>query len=195
MNFFISVKISLNCVPQGFTWQWSSTGSNNDLAPNRRQAIIWTNADTLTHICGTRERWINGQDNGLSPARHQSFTGLIVDCAMAYNLWWQSNKSKSNCFADDKKCVWKCRLQHIATLCSGLSVSSHFVTMMTSSNGNIFRVTGHLCGEFTGDLRLNKRFSKQSWGWWFETLSCPLWRHCNALYGLANKKMITGGHM
>ena len=23
---------------------------------------------------------------------------------------------------------------------------------MTSSNGNIFRVTGHLCGEFTGDL-------------------------------------------
>ena len=23
-------------------------------------------------------------------------------------------------------------------------------TMMTSSNGNIFRVTGHLCGEFTG---------------------------------------------
>ena len=29
------------------------------------------------------------------------------------------------------------------------------------------------------DLRLNKRLSKQSWGWWFETLPCPLWRHCN----------------
>ena len=27
--------------------------------------------------------------------------------------------------------------------------------------------------------RLNKRLSKQSWGWWFETLSRPLWRHCN----------------
>ena len=25
-----------------------------------------------------------------------------------------------------------------------------FCYMMTSSNGNIFRVTGHLCGEFTG---------------------------------------------
>ena len=68
---------------------------------------------------------------------------------------------------------------------------------MTSSNGNIFRVTGHLCGVFTGprwiprtkasdaelwcifDLRQNKWLSKQSWGWWFETLSCPLWRHCN----------------
>ena len=29
------------------------------------------------------------------------------------------------------------------------------------------------------DLRLNKRLSKQWWGWWFETLSCPSWRHCN----------------
>ena len=50
-----------------------------------------------------------------------------------------------------------------------------FYTMMMSSDGNIFRVTGPLCGEFTGptqrpvtrsfdvffDLRLNKRLSKQ----------------------------------
>ena len=38
---------------------------------------------------------------------------------------------------------------------------------MASSNGSIFRVTGHLCGEFTSfdvlfDLRLNKRLSTQS---------------------------------
>ena len=33
------------------------------------------------------------------------------------------------------------------------------------------------------DLRLNKRLSKQSWGWWFEPLSCPLWRHCNGVLG------------
>ena len=31
------------------------------------------------------------------------------------------------------------------------------------------------------DLRLNKRLSKQSWGCWFETLSCPLWRHGYAM--------------
>ena len=72
--------------------------------------------------------------------------------------------------------------------------------MMTSSNGNIFRVTGPLCGAFTGpgefptqrpvtrsfdiffDLRLNKRLSKQPWGWWFETLSRPLWRHRNVVH-------------
>ena len=29
------------------------------------------------------------------------------------------------------------------------------------------------------DLRLNKRLCKQSWDWWFETPSHPLWRHCN----------------
>ena len=32
---------------------------------------------------------------------------------------------------------------------------------------------------FFFDLRLYKRLSKQSWGWWFETLPSPLWRHCN----------------
>ena len=68
--------------------------------------------------------------------------------------------------------------------------------MMMSPNGNIFRVTGHLCGEFTSpspaqrpvtwsfdvflDLRLNKRLSKGWWGWLFEMLSCPLWCHRNA---------------
>ena len=30
------------------------------------------------------------------------------------------------------------------------------------------------------ELRMNKRLSKQSWGWWFETPSWSLWRHCNA---------------
>ena len=33
------------------------------------------------------------------------------------------------------------------------------------------------------DLRLNKRLSKLSWGWWFETLPCPLWRHSNPCLG------------
>ena len=33
------------------------------------------------------------------------------------------------------------------------------------------------------DLRLNKRLSKQSWGWWFETPSRSLWRHRNVCHG------------
>ena len=29
------------------------------------------------------------------------------------------------------------------------------------------------------DLHLNNRLNKQSWGWWFATPWCSLWRHCN----------------
>ena len=32
------------------------------------------------------------------------------------------------------------------------------------------------------DLRPNKRLSKQSWGWCFETPSRPLWLHCKGSY-------------
>ena len=41
------------------------------------------------------------------------------------------------------------------------------------------------------DLRLNKRLSKQSWGWWFQRLSCPLWRQCNELAHRAGELSIT----
>ena len=69
--------------------------------------------------------------------------------------------------------------------------------MMTSSNGNISALlaicagNSPVSGEFPAqrpetrgfdvffDLRLNKRLSRQSWGWWLETLSCTLWRQSN----------------
>ena len=31
------------------------------------------------------------------------------------------------------------------------------------------------------DLCVNERLSKESWGWWIETPSRPLWRHSNAI--------------
>ena len=34
---------------------------------------------------------------------------------------------------------------------------------------------------------LNKRLSKQSWGWWFETPSRSLWRHCNVISSLSKQ--------
>ena len=67
-----------------------------------------------------------------------------------------------------------------------------------------FRVTGSLCGVFTGHrwiphtkasdaelwwfLCLNKWLSKQSRGWWFETPSGSLWHHCdgNVTVGYTN---------
>ena len=70
------------------------------------------------------------------------------------------------------------------------------LNMMTSWNGNIFRVLALCEGKppVTGwfppqrsvtrsfdvcfDLRLNKRLSKQSTARCFDTPSCSLWRHC-----------------
>ena len=40
------------------------------------------------------------------------------------------------------------------------------------------------------DLRLSKWLSKQWWDWWFETLSRPLWRHCNVWGYSANSGYI-----
>ena len=74
--------------------------------------------------------------------------------------------------------------------------------MVTSSNGNIFHVTGPVGGgggihrlpvnsHHKGQWRrawmfslicaLNKPLSKQSRGWWFETTLRSLWRHCNVI--------------
>ena len=76
-------------------------------------------------------------------------------------------------------------------------VSWYLPNMMTLSNGNIFRVTDLLCGEFPTqspvtrrfnvffDLRLNKRLSKQSKDCWFQTPSYPLWRHSNEFVAAA----------
>ena len=38
--------------------------------------------------------------------------------------------------------------------------------------------------------RLNKRLCKQSWDWWFETLSRSFWRHCNDIDFLHAKPWI-----
>ena len=82
-------------------------------------------------------------------------------------------------------------------VCVSAIVPRREIFMMTSSNGNFFRATSHLCRESTGHRWIPRpkasdaglwnflwsapewRLSKQSWGWWFETPSRLLWRHSN----------------
>ena len=42
------------------------------------------------------------------------------------------------------------------------------------------------------DLCFNKRFNKQSWGWWFEMPSSSLWRHCNDCSKHCRQGMVIG---
>ena len=97
--------------------------------------------------------------------------------------------------------IWQRQLQdetrNIYVICfgvpdtSGLTVHPRFRNalcfMMTSPKETFAMLL--VTGEFPSkrpatrsfdvffDLRLNKRMSKQSWGWWFATPSHSLWRH------------------
>ena len=67
------------------------------------------------------------------------------------------------------------------SVCSTGSLYSASNLMTTSSNETFSALLAICAGNspVTGEfLRLNKRLSKQSWGWWFETPSRSLWRQC-----------------
>ena len=88
----------------------------------------------------------------------------------------------------------------IVNICMMISVMLGFIATLNHdapSNGNIFRVTGPLWGEFTGhrwiplkkasDAELwyflwsapEQTVSKQSRRWWIDTPLHSSWRHCN----------------
>ena len=130
--------------------------------------------------------------------KHQSSASLTFVWGIHRDRWIPRTKGqlRGKCFHLMTSLCFKSLIHH--------SQETHICVsklgchcMMTSSNGNIFRATGPLCGEFTGpgafptqrpvtrsfdvffDLRLNKRLSKQPGGWWFETPPWSLWRQCN----------------
>ena len=81
-----------------------------------------------------------------------------VVCKMAAMLFWPQCELWVN-WVDTS---------HQQSVTSGHTCDAHF-NMMTSSNGNIFRVTGHLCVEFTGDrwIPCTKASDEELW--------CFLW--------------------
>ena len=133
----------------------------------------------LTLICARINHWVNNCEAG-DLRRHRAHYDVIAlemgPLALVLHTAPRPQRQRFLVIYVQRKC-------------------SDAILMMTSLNGNIFRVTGPLCGEFTGpgefptqrpvtrsfdvffDRRLNKPLSKQSWGWWFETLSRSLWRH------------------
>ena len=146
--------ISLKCVPKG--------PIDNKSALVQVMALCRTGKMPLPETMLTQSinaymqhlwRWVNGLS--------------IIQCRMIYNpilIYGQWKPIES----------W--RRHQIVT----------FSTLLAICAGNSL-VTGEfpaqrpvtLSFDVYFDLRPNKRLSKQSWGWWFETLSCPLWCHCN----------------
>ena len=98
----------------------------------------------------------------------------------------------------DPECQQPCRYQNMLDAIKKVKIFLHTVLFIDTRqiveilhNDRRRRTYSPVTGEFFTqrpvtrsfdgffDLRLNKRLSKQSWSWWFETLLHPLWRHCN----------------
>ena len=99
-------------------------------------------------------------------------------------LWLNITMDRQNCwtvwFPEDSirhhlaKCLswWRHQMETfyaLLALCAGNSPGTgELVTPVTRS--------------FDVFFDLNGRLNKQSWGWWFETPSRPLWRHSNVFW-------------
>ena len=99
----IAIKISQKFVSVGSDWQEVSIGSGNGLAPNRQQAITWTNADPV-HWCIYIYIYVGlGGDelNTLRLAKWLTFTD---------NFFWQFAERKcwyfNSNFIEDFLRVW-----------------------------------------------------------------------------------------
>ena len=95
---------------------------------------------------------------GNGPATERQQTGRPNGCAtIPGNAWWRHQMETFSA---------------LLAFCAGNSpVTGEFPTQrpVTRSFDVFF------------DQRLNKRLSKQWWGWWFETPLRSLWRHCNGI--------------
>ena len=111
--------------------------------------IHYTHWDRVTHICVSKLT-IFGRDNGLLPGGRQAIIWTNVGLLLIWPLGTKFGEILIEIHIFSFKKI-------------------HF--MMTSSNGNIFRVTVPLCGEFTGP-RVNSTHKGQ----WRGALVFPLIR-------------------
>ena len=82
---------------------------------------------------------------------------------------------------------WFCRhKQSVSNRTVEMQVICDAMTIMRCHRSCEFPAQRPVTRSFDVFFDLNKRLSKQWWGWWFETLSLPLWRHNNGQDNLHN---------
>ena len=167
--------------------QHSSIGSDNSLTPTRRPAIIWTVdgmvAEAYASLC------LNGVKAGLYNIDPRNAPIEVTQTPGDYLLNHKMWTKYENKLAIDN--VYRNRNAIASAVASPLDHEDvikwkHFPRYWPICAGNS-PVPGECPTQrpltrsidVFFDLRLNKRLSQQSWGWWFEMLSRPLWRHRN----------------
>ena len=140
--------------------------------------------------------WINHLNVELFWRKNESISEFTVTSPHWSPMAWVTHIVPRVSYSQCHGCWWPGGIRN-----QGIKAATVLIwfslNMMTSSNGNIFRVNGLLCGEFSGPRwiprtkasdaelwcflwsTLNKRLCKQSLGWWSETPSSSLWRHRN----------------
>ena len=93
-------------------------------------------------ICAWTNGWGNNRD-ACDLRRHRTHYNVTVMFHQRKYICKCHLPNVSHCI--HTQCVQRCN----KTVTRG-TLRALWEPMMTSSNGNIFRVTGHLCGEFTG---------------------------------------------
>ena len=172
------------CIRQ---WSGITIGSGNGLRPTRRQAIAWTNDDLTINSVLWEQTSRPCSQNTIFISKN-AFESVVCKMAAILSghrcllvLYWFGGQHYLNTYSDIKNnvsvsvCMIKFLLwlrHHQSTIHFNakcfklLSKSISFANnMMTSSNGNIFRVTGPLCGEFTGHrwIPLTKASDAELW--------------------------------
>ena len=130
----------------------------------------------MTEVCSKGSNWHSlsiGSDNDLAPNRRIVIIG--IDDGLG---WWRiyMRHSASRRLDHDDVIKWK----HFPR--NWPFVRGIHRTPVNSPHTK----AGDAEFDVFFDLRLNKQMNTQSWGWWFETLPHPLWRHCNVKWAALN---------
>ena len=141
--------------PCPYGMRWTTQGDASLINMHRYQPIMHAINHAQLHICmqipqadysATHlqgyDLLMGGTDNNIfvynsSPHILNYFETWMYVCICYHSVGCNSSLQKN-------KDLFKSDAEYHVRWCSGDA------NMMTSSNGNIIRVTGHLCGEFTG---------------------------------------------
>ena len=163
--------------------------------PRSPHKCHWRGALTPSLICAWTNGWANNRDDGGLRHHHAHYDVTVMAMFIGSHITICINGYPVNTYLVETCGINQRRLNPVWLM---HNVYWHLhMSMMTSSNGNIFPIAGLLYGEFTGHrwipatrpvtrsfdvfflLGPNKRLSKQTRRRWIETPSRPLWRHCN----------------
>ena len=125
--------------------------------------------------CSNKINYINSNYSWSS----ESLCKPVMLANFIFNVWSLMGKYYQSAFEKWIVTWWRHQMERFSALlalCAGNSpVTGKFPAQRpTTQSFYVFF-----------DLRLNKWLSEHSWGWWLETLSRSLWRHCNDIKWLS----------